>query len=183
MRTFNIVILACLFLAAFIGGQTAQAQVHVEEILLQSTAGNGYFQLINSAGDSVHTKSISTIYSYNVGSQVAYDLFPDSMGLRYYSTNDSIISVTFGIRDQQALRDTGLWTKIGVDTATTPSGELQRRGYISIGKNLLTNGALGTINISIKAAGSGNATGNATLGKLNAAKLYVRLVLWYTLVK
>ncbi len=183
MRTKSILSVLVALLLLLPLGQLAQAQVHTEVYQLSPSSGN-YFQLINSAGDSTYTTKIPIVFTQQttIGN---YDLYPDSMALRYYSSNDSVISVNFGIRMQynDAAPDTGLWTLLGVDTATTASHELQRRGYISITRYLYTYGTSSYVNISIKAAASGNCTGNAALGKKNAAKLYVKLVMWYTLVK
>ena len=108
-------------------------------------------------------------------------MLPDSIKIRYYSTNDSVINVNIGVRTHYATaQDTGLWTLIGVDTATTPSGELQRRGVLTVTKSTFQNAVRGGFDISIKATSSGNCTGNAAAGTANAAKLYITLEEFFT---
>ncbi len=178
--------------ALFAFAATIQAQtMTIERPLKSKLSTPGYFQVANSGGDSTNTLG-DLFYAYQSGgfgsiyqtfistSGTRYTQIPDSMKLRYYSSSDSVVNVTFGMRIKYTAADAGTYSAIGVDTATTAGTPLIRRGLITITKATYAAAIPGGIAFSVLAGASGNATGTASVGVANAAKIYVSIVMYYT---
>lgn len=184
--------------ALFSFAATIQAQTMTIERPLKSKLSTPlYFQVANSGGDSSNTLG-DLYYAYGAGgfgsiyqtfistSGVKYLAIPDSMKLRYYSTNDSVVNVTFGMRIKYAQADSAIYSSIGIDTATVAgsniatSGNLARRGLYTITKATYTTAIPGGVAFSVLASGSGNVTGTAAAGVKNGAKIYLSIVMYYT---
>jgi hypothetical protein len=163
--------------------QTASAQVFSKEVLLTSSTGQNYFQLKASAGDSTYNLKIDYTYKYNIGTDVTYQLWPDSAYIKSYATSDSLVSVRFWIKRKYSSQ-VNTWDVGGLADSIANSSQGTAavvRNFTKIPINLIRPAIPGGLGFSALANAWNNATGNGATGSATAAKVYVSIVFYYTL--